>query len=140
MIERSMVCFDLYPARLIGDSAYGSAEMLNWLVHDRGIEPHIPVFDKSQRTDGTFSSQDFVYEHASNTHRCPAGKIFQHYRRRFTVPRTGVTKDNSRHYRATKHDYELCPLKPRCRPNAPARKISCSIYEGARLGSRHCQD
>ena len=32
--------------------------MLNWLVHDRGIEPHIPVFDKSQRTDGTFSRDD----------------------------------------------------------------------------------
>ena len=43
---RSMACFNLYPARLMGDSAYGSAEMLNWLVHDRGIEPHIPVFDK----------------------------------------------------------------------------------------------
>jgi hypothetical protein len=28
--------------------------MLNWLVHEHGIEPHIPVFDKSQRTDGTF--------------------------------------------------------------------------------------
>lgn len=27
MIERSMECFDLYPVRLIGDSAYGSAEM-----------------------------------------------------------------------------------------------------------------
>src|SRR5262245_51627465 len=41
MIERSVEHFDLYPERLIGDSAYGSAEMLNWLVHDRGIEPHI---------------------------------------------------------------------------------------------------
>jgi IS5 family transposase len=39
MIERSMERFDLYPARLIGDSAYGSAEMLNWLAHDRGIGP-----------------------------------------------------------------------------------------------------
>jgi hypothetical protein len=97
MIERSMECFDLYPARLIGDSAYGSAEMLNWLVHDRGIEPHIPVFDKSQRTDGTFSREDFVYDHASDTYRCPAGKILQHYRRQFTMPRTGVTKDNSLH-------------------------------------------
>ena len=33
MIERSLEHFDLYPERLIGDSAYGSAEMLNWLVH-----------------------------------------------------------------------------------------------------------
>ena len=55
--------FDLYPARLIGDSAYGSAEMLDWLVHDRGIEPHVPVFDKSKRTDGTFSREDFIYNH-----------------------------------------------------------------------------
>ncbi len=35
MIERSLEHFDLYPERLIGDSAYGSAEMLNWLVHDQ---------------------------------------------------------------------------------------------------------
>jgi hypothetical protein len=62
MIERSMERFDLYPAKLIGDSAYGSAEMLNWLVHERGIEPHIPVFDKSKRTDNTFSREDFAYE------------------------------------------------------------------------------
>src|ERR1700755_2867910 len=33
IIERSLECFDLYPARLIGDTAYGSAEMLHWLVH-----------------------------------------------------------------------------------------------------------
>jgi hypothetical protein len=47
-------------ARLIGDTAYGAAEMLDWLVEDRGIEPHIPVFDKSRRTDGTFSREDFT--------------------------------------------------------------------------------
>ena len=132
-----MECFDLYPARLIGDSAYGSAEMLNWLVHDRGIEPHIPVFDKSHRTDGTFSREDFVHDHASDTYRCAAGKILRHYRRRFTTPRTGVMKDNSLRYRVSKHDCQPCPLKPRCCPNAPARKISCSIHEGALDLARH---
>jgi len=35
------------------DTAYGTAEMLKWLVNEHGIEPHIPVFDKSQHTDGT---------------------------------------------------------------------------------------
>src|SRR6188768_1778387 len=34
MIERSLERFDLYPERLIGDTAYGSAEMLGWLVHE----------------------------------------------------------------------------------------------------------
>src|SRR5690348_17706840 len=108
MIERSLEQFDLYPERLIGDSAYGSAEMLNWLVHDRGIEPHIPVFDKSQRTDGTFSRDDFTYDHAADTYRCPAGKTLQHYRRRFAVPRSGIMKDNSTRYRASKRDCQTC--------------------------------
>ena len=49
MIERTQDRFGLYPERLAADSAYGSAEMLAWLVHERGIEPHIPVFDKSER-------------------------------------------------------------------------------------------
>ena len=90
MIERSQERFALYPERLIGDTAYGSAEMLDWLVHDRGIEPHIPAFDKSQRTDGTFSRDDFTYDHTTDTYRCPAGKTLQHYRRRFAIPRAGV--------------------------------------------------
>jgi hypothetical protein len=36
---------------------YSSSE-LNWLAHDRGIEPHIPAFDKSMREEGTFSRED----------------------------------------------------------------------------------
>ena len=55
MIERSLDRFDLYPARLLGDSAYGSAEMLGWLVYEHGIEPHVTVFDKSIRQAATFS-------------------------------------------------------------------------------------
>ena len=132
MIERAVEGFDLYPAKLIGDTAYGSAEMLNWLVDGRGIEPHIPVFDKSQRIDGTLSRDDFVYDHADDSYRCPGGKILRHYRRRFTTPRTGVSKDNMLSYRASKLDCELCSLKPRCCPNAPARKLLRSIHEGAR--------
>ena len=132
MVERSLDGFDLYPAKLIGDTAYGSAEMLNWLVHQQGIEPHIPVFDKSKRTDDTFSREDFVYDLASDTYRCPGGTTLRRYRRPFTVPRIGVMKDNSLLYRASKHDCEPCPLKPRCCPNTPARKVPRSIYEGAR--------
>ena len=63
MIERSINRFDLYPARLLGDSAYGSAEMLGWLVHEHGIEPHVTVFEKWSCQDGTFSRADFTYDH-----------------------------------------------------------------------------
>jgi transposase len=132
MIDRTQERFGLWPERLAADAAYGSAENLAWLVHQRGIEPHIPVFDKSQRSDGTFSRDDFAYDYASDTYRCPAGKTLQRYRRRFTAPRTGVMKDNSMRYRASMRDCQACPLKPRCCPNAPARKVPRSIHEGAR--------
>ena len=55
MIARTQERFGIWPERLAADTAYGSAEMLAWLVHEHGIEPHIPVFDKSARDDGTFS-------------------------------------------------------------------------------------
>jgi len=132
MIDRTQERFGLWPQRLVADAAYGSAENLAWLVHERGIEPHIPVFDNSKRTDGTFSREDFAYDHTNDTYRCPGGKILQHYRRRFTTPRTGVSKDNMLSYRASKHDCERCSFKPRCSPNAPARKLLRSIHEGAR--------
>src|SRR4029077_12940869 len=48
MIDRTQERFGLWPERLAADTAYGSAENLAWLVDERGIEPHIPVFDKSQ--------------------------------------------------------------------------------------------
>src|SRR5438874_13789758 len=73
-VERSITRFDLYPERLIGDTAYGTAEMLNWLVNEQGIEPHIPVFDKSQHTDGTFSREDFAYDRERDCYICPAGR------------------------------------------------------------------
>ena len=35
-------------------------------------------------------------------------------------------------YRSSKAECDICPMKPRCCPNAPARKVPRSIYEGAR--------
>jgi transposase len=74
MIDRAQDCCGLDPKRLAADTAYGSAEMLGWLVQERGIEPHIPVFDKSQRSDGTFSRDAFAYDHKRDCYICPAGK------------------------------------------------------------------
>ena len=115
MIERSIDCFDLYPARLLGDSAYGSAEMLGWLVYEHGIEPHVTVFDKSTRQDGTFSREDFTYDPAGDVYSCPAGKM---------LTTTGSRVDGATlRYRASKYDCEACRLKPRCCPGEPARYV-----------------
>jgi transposase len=125
MIERSMERFDLYPAKLMGDSAYGSADMLGWLVHEHGIEPHVTVFDKSTRKDGTFSRDDFAYDHEHDVYFCPGGK-------KLTTTGTLVNDDATILYRASKHDCAGCALKSRCSPNTPARKVPRSIHEGAR--------
>src|SRR6201993_2424767 len=125
MIERSIDRFDLYPARLLGDSAYGSAEMLGWLVYEPGIEPHVTVFDKSTRQDGTFSRDDFTYDHVGDVYSGPAGKML-------TTTGSRVNDGATLRYRASKYDCEACRLKPRCCPTEPARYVPRSIYEGAR--------
>jgi transposase len=70
MIVRTTESQALQPRRLLGDSAYGSAETLSWLVSERGIEPHVTVFDKSARKDGTFSREDFKYDPAGDVYVC----------------------------------------------------------------------
>jgi hypothetical protein len=125
MIERSMERFDLYPARLLGDSAYGSAEMLGWLVYAHGIEPHVTVFDKSARQDGTFSRDDFTYDHAGDVYYCPSGKML-------TTTGSRVNDEATLRYRASKYDCQACYLKSRCCPKGPARYVPRSIHEGAR--------
>jgi hypothetical protein len=74
MIERTEERFGLKPERLAADGAYGAAPMLNWLVEEKGIAPHIPMFDKSKRDDGTFSRGDFRYDPTGDVYHCPGGK------------------------------------------------------------------
>ncbi len=124
MIERTADRFGLKPERLAADSAYGSAPSLDWLVETKGIAPHIPVFDKSRRDDGTFSRSDFQFDDAANTYTCPAGQ-------RLTTRGT-VVNDDQVLYRASKLDCTPCPLKPRCCPKEPVRKIPRSIFERSR--------
>ena len=62
MLDRTQERFGIWPERLAADTGYGDAANLAWLVHERTIEPHIPVFDKSNRTDGTLSRSDFFFD------------------------------------------------------------------------------
>jgi transposase len=132
MINRVEERFGIKAQRLIGDTAYGTAAMLGWLVEEKTITPHIPVWDKSERKDGTFSRSDFHWDEAHNEYRCPAGKALRSRQRNFKKLHTLITKDNTVIYFASKLDCDACPLKEQCCPNTPARKIARSIHEGAR--------
>lgn len=136
MIDRVEARFDLKPQRLIGDMAYGTAPMLAWMVEDKGIAPHVPVWDKTQRRDDTFSSSDFKWNAKADEYRCPGGKPLRREWRAFKNGRTHITKADTIIYRSTKADCAQCPMKNRCCPNTPIRKIARSIYEPSRNVAR----
>ena len=76
MLERVEERFDITPTRLIGDTAYGTAPMLGWIVEEKKLQPHI-VLDKSERDDGTFGRSDFIFDAENNRYICPAGKYLR---------------------------------------------------------------
>jgi transposase len=127
MVERTSETFHLKPERMAGDSAYGTGRMLGWLRQQR-IEPHIPVWDKAGRDDGTFSRDDFTFHTDRNVYTCPGGKVLK---------TTGRVHDGKTLlYRASSRDCGPCPLKPRCCPNTPQRKVPRDINEEARNRAR----
>ena len=122
MIERVARRFGLQPQRLAGDTAYGAVSLLKWLV-DRQITPHVPVWDKSARSDGSFSRADFVFDQERNVYVCPGGA---------ELTSTGnIDQGHILYYRANKKDCSACALKPRC-TTAAVRKVTRDLNEGVR--------
>jgi transposase len=136
MIERVKDRFGLETKKLIGDTAYGTAEFLAWMVDEHGIEPHVPVWEKAERSDGTFSRSDFKFDEGNNLYTCPNGKHLTPRRRHFKQERSIVTKAGYIIYRASKHDCTGCPLKPQCCPNTDIRKVPRHMHEAAREVAR----
>jgi len=127
MIERTQDRFALKPRHIAGDVAYGTGKVLGWLV-ERDIEPHIPVWDRGKRDDGILSRDDFAFDKDANVYVCPQGK---------TLKTSGKVHDGKTLlYRSSKHDCDPCPLKPKCCPRTPSRKVPRDINEAARDHAR----
>jgi transposase len=127
MIERTSRTFGLKPGHIAGDVAYGTGRMLGWL-RDQRIEPHIPVWDKGRRDDGTLSRGDFSFDKDRGIYVCPEGKALR---------TTGTVHDGKTLlYRSSKRECDPCPLKSRCCPRTPSRKIPRDINEAARDHAR----
>ena len=122
MVERVGRRFNLLPQRLAGDTVYGAVRLLKWLV-DRKIAPHVPVWDKSARNDGTFSRADFIFDRERNVYVCPSGKLLTH---------SGlIDQGHLLPYRASRSDCSRCDLKARCTPST-SRKVTRDIDEDVR--------
>ena len=127
MIRRTDERLGLKPKRLAADTAYGTGKFLSWLI-GTGITPHIPVWDMSQRDDGTFSRSDFAFDKDRNVYICPKGKL---------LTTTGrVHEGRTILYRASTRDCGSCPIKSKCTPNMAFRKIPRDVHEDARDHAR----
>jgi IS5 family transposase len=140
MIERVAERHAITRRQLIGDTANGTGPMLEWIVRDKGIEPHVPVWEKTERNDGTFSVTDFRQDEQANECRCPRGEPLRKDWRPFKTPRSHVTQADTIICRSSQRTCASCPLKPRCCPNTPMRKIACSLYEQSRAVARRIAD
>lgn len=102
MIDRIEKRFGIKPHRLVGDTAYGTAALLGWMVNDKRIELelHVPEWDKSDRLDGSLSRSDFAHDSEAGCYRCPNGVIL--------LTNGQVTSDDTLLYRASKFDCEGC--------------------------------
>jgi transposase len=122
MVDRVARRFDLRPERLAGDTVYGAVRLLKWLV-DREITPHIPVWDKSARPDGTFSRADFVFDRERNIYICPGGSV---------LTSTGnIDQGHILYYKASKNDCSICSLKSKC-TTGDVRKVTRDVNEYVR--------
>ena len=128
MLDRTEERLDLKPKRLAADMAYGTGKFLGWLVKEKKITPHIPVWEKSDRQDGIFSRSDFRWDRKRGAYVCPNGKLL----------RTSGTLHDGRTllYRASKRDCDVCPTRAKCCTTADARKIPRDLHEDARDGAR----
>ena len=131
MLNRVNAKFDLHPERLIADTAYGTGPLV-----DRKIAPHIPVFDKAGRSDGTWSRADFESDAENDQYICPEGHALKQFRRNYSDPNRGPTGKGTARYRALKEVCPACPSEARCCHNADARKITREEHEDARQVAR----
>jgi IS5 family transposase len=123
MIERVEERFALKPDHVAGDVAYGTGEMLGWLVAQE-IDPHIPVWDRSEvAAKGKFPRADFTYDKARDLYICPGGK---------ELKTSGTVHDGTTiKYIAKRSDCAICPLKPQC-TTGRERRLSRDVNQEAR--------
>jgi transposase len=123
MLERTRRRFGLEPRHIAGDVAYGTGEMLGWLV-EHGIEPHIPLWDQSKvAPEGKFTRADFTYDGLRDVYICPAGNELTTSGR--------VDKTSTLKYLAKRSDCAGCALKPRC-TTGRERRLSRDLNQAAR--------
>lgn len=77
MVECVEEQFDNKPEHLVGDTTYGTAPMLAWMLEEKNVEQHALVWDKTERNNGSLSSNNFHWNEEAEEYRCPTGNALR---------------------------------------------------------------
>lgn len=102
---------------VVADSQYGTAE--NFLAcADRGLKAHMANW-KAHHQGGAvedhFRPDQFIYDSASDTYRCPAGQTLRRYQKRSHKP--------AWEYKAARALCAQCALRTQCTSSQSGRRI-----------------
>jgi transposase len=129
LLDRVRFRFQLPVRRVIADSKYATLENLHALAA-RGLRAYMPIveYDKSSPF---FRQQDFTYDPASDTYRCPQGETLSYratsYSKQLTI------------YQAPDEACAACPLRERCTDSREGRKLTRPFLEDYRERARELQ-
>jgi transposase len=105
-------------ATVVADSQYGTAE--NFLAcADRGIGAHMADWKRAHHHGGAsgvhFREDQFIYDPAGDTYRCPAGETLRRYQKRSYKP--------AWEYKASRAACAQCALRAQCTVSKTGRRI-----------------
>jgi transposase len=129
LLERARFRFHLHVKRAVADSKYATIENLREL-EQRGIRAYMPVVEY-RKTGQFFRQQDFTYDPATDSYRCPQGETLAyratHYEKEVTI------------YQAPDATCTACPLRSRCTDGTTGRKVTRPFDEDLRERARELQ-
>ena len=135
MVERTKERHGAKPSVLTADAAYGSGHFLSW-AEGSGIEPHTSLPGSRMGSGKLFAKNAFLYDEAHDRYVCPAGKFIERSRFKKGTGPERWSGGLAMSYSASKRDCVRCPLKAKCYPNLPVKRLQRSIFEPAKDRAR----
>lgn len=118
LLEKHHATTGIQAETIVADSKYGTID--NFLAcHDQGVQAHIPdllkVAHKRAAQRGKFTEEQFQYDAATDTYKCPAEIRLK--------PKTLHARRQSRDYAAPKKICAACNLREQCTSNKSGRTV-----------------
>ena len=102
------------PVDVLGDSAYGTGELLADL-QEAGHDPVIKPWPSTPNIPGGFTIDDFTIDHDNLTVSCPAGNVAS-FTAKTRTANFGI-------------DCAACPFRERCTKSAAGRTVTVAVHE-----------